>query len=261
MTKTAAIILNHNLPEWTDRLYKSLKPYEGEDYDLLVFDNGSTEENTSEFTTFKSDENLFFGGGFNAGMQVVIESDGYDSMLFLNNDLTVHPYTYVKTLRDAMFTPPGKLLIDSGPTGTIKADIVSPCFYNVEPEGQCHWKTMHNWGSKYPRQVPFIDFQCPLISKRLIKEIDLIDADLMYGWGIDALFAIHCKDKGYKMEVLDYVSILHHNSVTVKSGVAGLSMADYCKKAELGQFEFFAKSNLIKKWTDVRKAGESYKHS
>ena len=75
MTKTAAIILNHNLPDYTDMLFDSLKPYEREDYDLMVFDNGSTPEGTSKHTTHKHDENLYFGGGLNAAMQLVLEDD------------------------------------------------------------------------------------------------------------------------------------------------------------------------------------------
>jgi GT2 family glycosyltransferase len=270
MSKTAAIILNHNLPVWTDRLYKSLKPYERDDYELMVFDNGSKEENVSEHTTFRSEENLYFGGGFHAGMQVVLEDEQYDSMLFLNNDLTVFGYNFVRTLREAMFrevadgyglygAPRGLAPINT--KIEIIHDIVSPCFYNIEPEGQCHWKTMHNWGSNIPREVSFIDFQCPLISRRLLKEVDQIDADLMYGWGVDTYLAILCKKKGWEMAVLDYVSVLHHNSLTVKLGVANLSMADYCKNAEIGQYNFFSKNNLMKEYHEVRNAGTNYSFS
>jgi len=255
MSKTAAIILNHNLPEWTDRLYKSLKPYERDDYELLVFDNGSKPENVSENTSFRSEENLYFGGGFHAGMQVVLEDEQYDSMLFLNNDLTVFGYNFVKTLRETM------LNLGGGAYDPINFDVVSPCFYNVEPDGQCHWKTMHNWGATFPRPVSFIDFQCPLISKRLLKEVDLIDSDLMYGWGVDAYLAIICKQKGWNMAVLDYVSVLHHNSLTVKLGVANLNMADYCKNAEIGQYNFFSKNNLMKEFHEVRNAGAHYSFS
>ena len=247
MSKTAAIILNHNLPEWTDRLYKALKLYERDDYDTLIFDNGSKPEGISEHTTFRSEENLYFGGGFHAGMQVVLEDDQYDSMLFLNNDLTVFGYNFVKTLREEMVR--------------YAVDVVSPCFYNVEPEGQCHWKTMHNWGANHSRVVPFIDFQCPLISKRLLKEVDQIDADLIYGWGVDAYLAVLCKQKGWKMAVLDNVSVLHHNSLTVKSGVANLNMADYCKNAEIGQYNFFHKNNLMKEFHEVRNEGAHYSFS
>ena len=103
MSKTAAFILNHNLPDYTDMLYESLKPYERTDYDLFVIDNGSTPEGKSKHTSFELGENVYFGGGFNAAMQYTLENKEYDSMMFLNNDLTVHPYNFVRSLREEMF--------------------------------------------------------------------------------------------------------------------------------------------------------------
>jgi len=256
--KTCVVILNCNLSDWTNRLYESLKPYEQSgNYELMVFDNGSTGNGISKYTTYKSEENLYFGGGFNAGMQMVLEDDRYDSMLFLNNDLTIHPYNFVKTLREAMFHRVG-FMTDSYHTIMTDYDIVSPCFYNVEPNGQCFWRTMHCWNSSSIRAVPFVDFQSPLISRRLLNEIKEIPVDLKYGFGIDTLFSITCKQKGYRMGVLDNVCILHHNSMTIKSGVAGLTIPEYCRRAEEGQRKFFSERGLTKEFNEVRQAGESY---
>lgn len=271
--KTAAIILNHNLPDYTDMLYESLKPYERDDYDLMVFDNGSNKDGQSKYTTHGIENNVYFGGGFNAAMQMVLEDENYDSMLFLNNDLTIHPYNFVKVLRDEMFSWFGSDFGDDFPSDDknskkykdyvasrthIDCDIVSPTFYNIEPKGQCHWKTMHNYGKNCIRHVPFIDFQCPLISKRLLKEIKEIDSLLLYGWGVDCLFAIICQQKKWKMGVTDRLSVLHHNSLTVKRGVAGINMQEYCQKAEQGQREFFAKVGLVNEFNNVRALGEKY---
>lgn len=253
--KTAAIILNHNLPDYTDMLYESLKPYERDDYDLMVFDNGSPKEGVSKYTSYRSEENGYFGGGFHAAMEIVLADEQYDSMLFLNNDLTVHPYNFVKVLREEMFSA----RIPQLSTGDENFDVVSPTFYNVEPKGQCHWKTMHNYGKKDTRQVPFIDFQCPLISKRLLKEVGRIHPSLSMGFGIDFLFALTCQDKDWKMGVVDRLSVLHHNSLTVKKGVAGINIQQYCQKAEAGQYEFF--HNVIKRYGDylkIRKEAEDY---
>ena len=48
------------------------------------------------------------------------------------------------------------------------------------------------------------------------------------------------------MGVLDHVCVLHHNSLTVKRGVAGINIQQYCQLADQGQAEFFTKKNLIK---------------
>ena len=87
-TKTAAFILNHNLSDYTDMLYESLKPYERTDYDIFVIDNGSTGTGISKYTALRSEQNVYFGGGFNAAMDFTIQNKQYDSMMFLNNDLS-----------------------------------------------------------------------------------------------------------------------------------------------------------------------------
>jgi len=254
--KTATFILNHNLPDYTGMLYESLKPYERTDYDLFVIDNGSTPEGKSKHTSFELGENVYFGGGFNAAMQYTLENKIYDSMLFLNNDLTVHPYNFVKSLREEMFEE-----VFAGKWGgqEIKYDIVSPSFYNIEAKQQCFWKTMHSYCDRSIRDVPFIDFQCPLISRRLLEEIKEIHQSLIMGWGIDFMFALTAKDKGWKLGVVDRCCVLHHNSLTVKRGVAGINIQQYCQSAEAGQYEYFF--NVIKRqedYTKLRKIAENY---
>lgn len=243
--KTLVAILNHNLPEYTDYLYEALAPYQSNIYDLAVIDNGSNPESKSKYTTLEIDTNVYFGGGFNAAMQYVLESTEYDSLLFMNNDLIVFGYNFVKQLKSAL---------NNG------YDIVSPCFFNVEPNQQCHWKTMHNWGAENIRTVPFIDFQCPLISRRLLNEVKEIDADLLYGWGIDTYFAYQCKKHNWKIGVMDNLCALHYNSLTVKKGVANLSMQDYCRNAELGQYNFFTKNNLMVEYHSIRHDAENYRY-
>lgn len=251
--KTAAYILNHNLPDYTDMLYESLKPYERRDYDLFVIDNGSSPEGKSKHTSFELGENVYFGGGFNAAMQHTLENEEYDSMLFLNNDLTVHPYNFVRTLREEMF-------LDKVGQQEQKYDIVSPSFYNIEPKGQCHWKSMHSWSAKEIRQVDYIDFQCPLISRRLLKNIKEIDGDLLYGWGICFYFALVAKNNGFNLGMVDRCCVLHHNSLTVKRGVAGLDIKTYCMRAEAGQQNFFSKKNLLREYIELRRKVENYEY-
>jgi GT2 family glycosyltransferase len=254
MNKTAAFILNHNLPDYTDMLYESLAPYKRQDYDLFVIDNGSSNEGKSKHTSFELGENVYFGGGFNAAMQYTLENKEYDSMLFLNNDLTVHPYNFVKSLRDEMFEEVIRLKKE-------KYDIVSPSFYNIEPKGQCHWKSMHSWSSKGVREVDYIDFQCPLISRRLLERVKEIDSDLMYGWGVCFYFALIARNYGWRLGMVDRCCVLHHNSLTVKKGVAGLDIPTYCRRAEEGQYKFFQKKHLWNDYINLRKKVETYEYN
>lgn len=261
--KTAAFILNHNLPDYTDVLYESLNPYKRDDCDLFVIDNGSPKKGVSKYTTLHLEQNVYFGGGFNAAMYYTLMNPQYDSMLFLNNDLVIHPYNFVKTLREEMFVLEEHHMVSAfdDPVGTVKYDIVSPSFYNIEPSGQCYWKSMHNWNAQYMRKVDYIDFQCPLISRRLLNEVKEIDSDLIYGWGICFYFALMAKKQGWKLGMVDRCCVLHHNSLTVKKGVAGLDMLTYCRNAELGQHRFFEKTNLLPEFQALRKKALEYEYN
>lgn len=262
MSKTAVIILNCNLPDYTEMLVESLLPHRKNEYDVMVFDNGSTPEGMSKYTTYRSETNGFFGGGFEAARQITLANSEYDSLLFMNNDLTVHGMNFVKSLREAMFRPVQHPVCMEDPRTDLEThlelDVVSPCFFNVEPNGQCHWRTMWNWGSNQPRVVPFIDMQGPLMSRRLLEAMGETDSGLMYGWGLDVYMAHICRTNGWKMAVCDNVSMLHHNSLTVKKGVAGIDIPTYCRNAEEGQRRFFTKKNLMREFGEIRALGEQY---
>jgi hypothetical protein len=247
MKKTAAIILNHNLPKHTDKLYESLKPYEREDYDLFIFDNGSRPEGVAKNTTHNLDRNVYMGGGFFCGLKFTLENDKYDSLLFLNNDIVVYPYNYVKNLRKEMFW------ID----GSVAFDIVSPCIHNVEED--MFWKTMHNWGKPFIRDVPFIDFQTPLISRRILEMATRIDDNLLYGWGIDWYFAILAHRNNFKIGVIDRISTMHHNRLTIKSGACQeLTLESYKNLAFKGQIQFLLEHGLMKDYEKLRFMAENY---
>ena len=67
--KTLVVIYNHNMPDLTDQLYESLKPYENGLYDTVIIDNGSKPEGKSKYTTFETESNCYFGGALNLALQ------------------------------------------------------------------------------------------------------------------------------------------------------------------------------------------------
>lgn len=246
--KTLAVILHHNTPQYTDVLYEMLAPeQESGQYDLVVIDNGSDPGKESKYNTYRLDENVYFGGGMNAAMNLVLEDDNYDSLLFLNSDLIVGK-KFVWTLRQRM-------LMDA-------LEVSSPCI--IQPEKtQNHWQQMLNWGWVKPRSVRWIDLQCPLITKNFIKNLDeikkndnLIDPLLIRGWGIDIWFGILAEKWESKTGVVDCVPAVHLGSATLK---ALGNTNEYCRLAEEGQFEFFNKNEFMPQVIDMRKWAENYK--
>ena len=197
MTKTLAIILNHNLPEYTGWLYHNLKKFQDETYDLLVMDNGSKPELAPKYAQIKLEKNLFWGGALNEAFKLVLKNKDYDSLLFLNNDLELTPDIFIRTLRQTLFSN--------------DFAIVSPCIAG-KPQP---WKQMMNWGSKKPRVVKWIDNQAPLFHRKIIESVGQFPAELYIGWGQDMMCYDICRDHDWKIAVLDNLCILHYGKQTM----------------------------------------------
>ena len=147
--------LNYNQPDLTDNLVNQLKrDISFSQHELMVVDNGSTKE-LAKSTTHKLPENLFFGGGLNVIMDYFL-STKHEYFVLFNNDLIFH----------------GPRLL----TNMIKEmeendlSLYSPSITNTGAD-QCYWKQMWNWGTYNVRQVPFIDFMCPVFRRDISEAI------------------------------------------------------------------------------------------
>ena len=230
------------MPEITDSLWESLKPYERDDYDLILIDNGSRDDRKSKYTTHETGQNTYFGGALNIALQFFKESGKYDSLLSLNNDLILQGPNFIKTLRDEMFK------------GEYK--IVSPCVLQVN--NQCKWKYMHCWNTNGTRDVKWVDFQAPLLHKDFIEHIQQFPNELIYGWGQDVLSGIICEQQGCKVGVVDRCPLIHHSAQTYKSGASDIDLTTYCHNAETNMFKYFENSNLIGIFNEYRNLSINY---
>ena len=246
MTKTLALILNHNRREYTDRVYDMIAPYAGDLYDVAVFDNGSTDTSEiSKRTTHGTDKNYYFGGGLNITFDMILDSPQYDSLLFMSNDIILHGYNYIKKLRSIMFDEDYALVSTSV----------------IQPEvGQCFWKQMHNWGASETRQVRWVDFQCPLIRRDVIEKIGQYDMDLIYGWGPDVYTGVVCEENGWKVGVTDTLSTVHFSAQTTKDGKSDITQQEYSRLAEQGMYSFFQKAGKLKELQSMRNFGMNYSY-
>ncbi len=242
MSKTLAVIYNHNLPQMTDKLWEELKPYERDDYDLILIDNGSTDEGKSKYTTHETGQNTYFGGALNIALDFFTMSETYDSLLSLNNDLVLQGNNFVKTLREEMFNNDFK--------------IVSPSVLQVE--NQCKWKYMHCWNSDKIREVKWVDFQSPLIHKDFIEKYPQFPDELVYGWGQDVLSGILCEQNDWKVGVVDRCPLIHHSAHTYKSGKSDLDLQTYCQNAEQGMFGYMQSQGLMEKFMNFRELSAGY---
>ena len=244
MGKTLAAILHYNTTKYTDTLYEMLKPYEREDYDLVVIDNGSDENKTSKYTTFRLEENVYYGGGLDVTMNYFLENPQYDSMILLNSDLIIHGYNFIHSLREELFSEEDLVL-------------VSGCV--IQPEqSQCHWKAIHNWGQKTIRYVPWVDFQCALLKRKFVEEVKGFGSK--FGWVQDIMTGIVCENKGWKIGVCDWLPVIHFGNGSVKENSHNPIISQYNQLAEQEMIQYFQDKGLWNDFIKQRNKGENYIH-
>ena len=128
--------------------------------------------------------------------------------------------------------------------------------------GQNFWPIMHCWYKKEPRVVPWIDFTCPFIHRRLIDKIKHFPSYWKSpSYGFDDYCSIICNREGWKVGVNDLVSIFHVGQMTYREeyGVLAEDGLDFYTMQNKHRANFdwnFKKSGLVEeqKELDNRKA-------
>lgn len=237
--KSLVIIIHYNTIDFTDSLYEMLKPYERDDYDLAVLDNGSQEGKSSKYSTYRSDVNTGYGGGLDLSMQLLLDSPEYDSVAVLNSDLILNGYYCIKTLREQLFSRDDLM-------------IVSPCV--IQPKRtQCHWKSMHCWNATELRVVPSIDFQFVLMKRQFVEKVKAFNSH--YGWVQDMMASFACEDNGWVMGIVDWVPVVHLENATVKTNP---HLSNYNVEAQIEMDKYFKDRGLEARVAKLREIYGNY---
>jgi len=234
--------LNYNQPELTDNLVTQLKRDNTfSQHELMVVDNGSTKE-LAKSTTHKLPENLFFGGGLNVIIDYFLSTD-QDYLVLFNNDLIFHGPRLIENMLSEIKEH--------------NLDLYSPSITNSSKD-QCHWKQMWNWGTKSVRQVDFIDFMCPIFSRKFVEEIKQFPNELFLGWGPDFYAGIIAQEKGFKTGVSDNITLTHLVSQTFKTGAIEIKESDFCLQADQNMHQYFFNSPYKDKFLELRQKYSTY---
>ena len=203
LPKTLYIILNHNAGQISTIYYEEMKYYQEQDnFDLLLIDNGSKPSERSMHTTHSFKKNVYFNGAIQWAFKYMLDHPEYEYLVFSNNDIFLHGYRFVENMVTIAEENNFTMIAPAGIEGNA---------------GQNFWPIMHCWYKKEPRVVPWIDFICPFINRRLIEEIQQFPSWWRSpSYGFDDYCSITCNRKGWKIGVSDLVTIFHIGQYTYR---------------------------------------------
>lgn len=209
--KVSIIILNWNGGEDVIECLKSVKDIDYPDYEVLVVDNGSTDNSVEEIRNsfpdiklIQNHENLGFAGGNNVGIRAAIG----DYVMLLNDD-TVVGKSILKNLVKAM---------ESNENIGIAGPMI--LYYNEPDKIWCAGSKL-NFGytshigkglnKELFNKSYFVDYiaGCTmLIKKEVIDKIGLLDSEYFF-YAEDADFCLRAKSAGYECLYVPSPTVWH----------------------------------------------------
>jgi hypothetical protein len=255
--KVIVVTVNWNRYGDTCACLDSLIAQEGVQVDLIVVDNGSTDnsetrlrEKYPQLRICKSEKNLGFAGGFNLGIGSALDLDA-DRIMIINND-TVAEEGMIRALLDEMHseeigvTSP-VIYYFSNPTkiwscgGNFNKIVLTPINSHHKSE------TLSD-----PVNRTFLSGCCLLMKRELIESIGLFD-ERFFLYYEDLDYCLRIMHSKWRMKVVPAAKLLH--KVSISSGgelspkeryYTALSSGLYYRKhMTLGNFIFIIPFRII----------------
>lgn len=130
-----------------------------------------------------------FTESFNRAIKEVSENQGfYDYVMICNNDISL-------TSRDVEMLE----VALNGRKGIFSPVVNSP-----------HSAVMSKYGNDLIRQVPWVEFVCPIIHRDVIEAIGLLDEGMPRGWGIELDYCYRAKKTGFNTYLVQDIAIQHY---------------------------------------------------
>ena len=108
------------------------------------------------------------------------------------------------------------------------------------------------------REVPFIDFQSPVIRKDLALAINDFPPELFH-YGLDFYSCLIANENNLKIGVSDNLTICHLENQTAKSNlIEGFTESSFPSKANTSMINYFMNSPYKDKFLELREKGSQY---
>ena len=241
MADCTAVLLNWNNAADTIRCLRSLRYLRGVRPEVIVVDNGSTDDSVAciraaiahlgfPVTVLETGSNLGFGGGCNVGIRHALEQ-GADYLWLLNTDAIPHPDA-VRSLVEAMERD-----AQVGAVGSVIYDLEQPERIQTWGGGQVHLRlgvTHHHRHPVKPGRLHYLTACSLLLRSASLAQTDLFDEKTFFMYWEDVDLCLRLRQRGWNLAVAERSLIWHRTSSSLGSTHP---LKDYYVTVSAGHFQ------------------------
>lgn len=227
MPKAHIVILNWNQRDMTVDCLKSLKRLDYTSAEIVLVDNGSTDDsieviktNFPEITLIENRENLGVAGGRNVGLRYALQGNA-DYILFLDNDTIVdkdfltelvkvgeeNKEAGIITGKIYFYDEPNKIWSVGGYSSLLRSKYTLRGYQEID-------------AGQYDKieEVDQVQGCCLMVKREVIDKIGLFDERFVQYFAEDVDLCIRAKKEGYKIYYTPDSKLWHH--IIVKTTVS-----------------------------------------
>lgn len=216
--KVSIVILNWNQRDMTLACLRSLKKISYPNYEIILVDNGSTDDSVSavrkefpEIEIIENGRNLGVAGGRNVGIEYV-QKKGTDYLLFLDND-TIVDKDFITEMVNAgeadrkigiltgkiyFYSEPEKIWCAGGSLSLFRRHICAVGYDEVD-RGQ--YDDL--------KEVDHVAGCCLMAKKKVIDEIGILDQNFIEYFTEDTDWCLRARKRGYKIMYVPRAKLWH----------------------------------------------------
>jgi len=229
--KVGVVLVNWNGGDLTIPCVESLLEMTYQPWQIVVFDNASTdgsaeaiERSIPQVNLMRSDENLGFTGANNAGIRKLL-ADGADYVWILNNDTLVEPTCLEHLVRVvesvAGIAAVGAKILYADPPHAIwyAGARHNPVTFNAPHDGVGRPGA---FGPKDPVQVDFVTGCSMLIPRQALAQVGLFD-EQFFAYAEDYDWCLRAQQRGLLLMYVPQAVLYHKVSASIRRNTLGQS--------------------------------------
>jgi len=218
MKRVAIVVLNWNGWQDTIACVASLQALTYGNFEILVVDNGSTDDSVTEIssafpgvTLLLSGANLGFGGGCNVGIRHAL-AHGADYVWLINSDATVDPAALTALVQAANSNPA------LGSVGSVLYEADQRDLVQLWGGGRVNLWLGRSTHCVVPGPISFISGASLLLRRAALEQVGLFDEALFFMYWEDTDLGFRLANAGWQLAVADDSKVWHKQSASLGFG-------------------------------------------